>query len=97
MLLASGFVVLVGQGAGCCKVGLKHKAESEDNPGLLEVIDALDFGVVVIVVIPLVELGRGAMVVFGSNVRKTVVDTETPGGTAGRIGKTKEYCPDGNG
>ena len=108
MLLAAGLVVLEGQGAGCCKVGSKHKAEFEDGLELLEMLkvidsEAIDVDEVVdseaidVADVVFVEIGSCVVVVLAGNVRKMVVDTDSPGGTAGKVGKAKEYRPDGSG
>lgn len=102
MLLAAGLVVLEGQGAGCCKVGSKHKAEFEEELNMLEMLMILDsvavdvdeiLNSVAIDVdeVAVVEIGSSVVVVFAANVRTTVVDTNSPGGTAGKVGKAKEY------
>ncbi len=89
MLLAAGFVVLEGQGAGCCKVGSKHKAEFEEVLDMLEMLKLLE-----VLESVGVDVDEVAFVDIGSCV--VVVKTESPGGTAGKVGKAKEYEPDGS-
>jgi len=98
VLLAPGLVVLEGQGAGCCKFGSKHKAEfGEDKLGLLGMLEVLDSVAINVDEVAFVEIGTVVVVVFAGNVRTTVVDTDSPGGTAGKVGNAKEYRPDGSG
>jgi len=108
VLLAAGLVVLEGQGAGCCKVGSKHKAEFEDGLELLEMLEVVDSEAIDVdeVVnseaidvddVVFVEIGSCDVVIFAGDVRIMVVDTDSPGGTAGKVGKAKEYRPDGSG
>jgi len=107
VLLAAGLVVLEGQGAGCCKVGSKHRAEFEDELELLEMLEVVESEAIKVdeVVdsaidvddVAFVEIGSCVVVVFAGNVRIMVVDTDSPGGTAGKVGKAKEYRPDGSG
>jgi len=102
VLLAAGLVVLEGQGAGCCKVGSKHKAEFEEELNVLEMLMVLDSVVVDVDEVldsvaidvdevAVVEIGSFVVVVFAGNVRTTVVDTDSPGAMAGKVGKAKEY------
>jgi len=89
-------------------VGSKHKAEFEDGLELLEMLkvvdsEAIDVDEVVdseaidVADVIFVEIGSCVVVVFAGNVRIMVVDTDSPGGTAGKVGKAKEYRPDGSG
>ena len=99
MLLAAGFVVLEGQGAGCCKVGSKHKAEFEEVLDMLEMLkllEVLESVGVDVDEVAFVDIGSCVVVVFAGNMRLMVVKTESPGGTAGKVGKAKEYEPDGS-
>lgn len=96
-LLAAGLVVLEGHGAGCCKVGSKHKAEFEEVLDVLEMLEVLGSVAIDVDSVVFVEIGSCVVVVFAGNVRMMVVETDRPGGTAGKVGKTKEYPPDGSG
>lgn len=96
-LLAAGLVVLEGHGAGCCKVGSKHKAEFEEELGVLEVLEVLDSVAIDVESVAFVEIGSCVVVVFAGKVRMMVVETDNPGGTAGKVGNTKENPPDGSG
>lgn len=99
VLLAAVLVVLDGHGAGCCKVGSKHRAEFEEELDvlerleLLEVLESVDIDVDEVV---FVDIGSCVVVVFVGNMRLMVVETDSPGGTAGKVGKAKEYEPDGS-
>lgn len=108
VLLAAVLVVLEGQGAGCCKVGSKHRAEFEEELDVLErlemlgmlemlkLLEVLESVGIDVDKVAFVDIGSCVVVVFVGNMRLMVVETESPGGTAGKVGKAKEYEPDGS-
>ena len=93
MLLAPDLVER--QAAGRCRVGSKHRAEFEE----LDVLDALEVlvfsGVEEEVV--LVSIARVVVVVLGGSANTMVVLIDTPTGSADKVGKAKEYSPEGSG
>ena len=91
------FVVVVGQVSGCCEAGLKHKAEFGDELGSLELLVELDFEGFAAKEVVVVDVGRLIVLLFEGNAKTTVVWIDRPVGSADRVGKAKEYRPDGSG
>ena len=98
VLLAPGLAV-VGHVAGCCRVGLKHNAEVDEELAVLDKLELADFVEWEEIAVVFVEGSSVVVVVLvlDGRAKTTVVLIDTPIGCAGTGTKAKEYSPDGSG